>query len=72
LTNLIVNGIKYGRKNGFVQVSFHDLDENIMVEVTDNGIGIEKRTSPRIFERFTGLINRVHANRVAQAWAFPL
>lgn len=52
LTNLIVNGIKYGKKNGFVHVSFHDLDDNIMVEVTDNGIGIEKKFLPRIFERF--------------------
>jgi two-component system, OmpR family, phosphate regulon sensor histidine kinase PhoR len=52
LTNLIVNGIKYGRKKGFVQVSFYDLEDNIMVEVTDNGIGIEKKYLPRIFERF--------------------
>ena len=52
LTNLIVNGIKYGKKNGFVHVYFHDLDDNIMVEVTDNGIGIEKKNLPRIFERF--------------------
>ena len=52
LTNLIVNGIKYGRKNGFVHVSFHDIDENIIVEVTDNGIGIAKKDLPRIFERF--------------------
>jgi two-component system, OmpR family, phosphate regulon sensor histidine kinase PhoR len=52
LTNLIVNGIKYGRKKGYVQVSFHDLEDNIMVEVTDNGIGIEKKNLPRIFERF--------------------
>lgn len=52
LTNLIVNGIKYSKKEGFVQVSFHDLEDNIMVEVTDNGIGIEKKYLPRIFERF--------------------
>jgi len=52
LTNLIVNGIKYGKKDGYVEVSFHDLDENIMVEVTDNGIGIAKKDLPRIFERF--------------------
>jgi two-component system, OmpR family, phosphate regulon sensor histidine kinase PhoR len=52
LTNLVVNGIKYGKKEGFVQVSFHDLEDNIMVEVTDNGIGIEKKYLPRIFERF--------------------
>ena len=52
LTNLIVNGIKYAQKSGFVQISFHDLDENIMVEITDNGIGIDKKDLPRIFERF--------------------
>ncbi|HDR51107.1 MAG TPA: sensor histidine kinase [Mariniphaga anaerophila] len=52
LTNLIVNGIKYGKKEGYVQVSFHDLDDNLMVEVSDNGIGIEKKHLPRVFERF--------------------
>ena len=52
LTNLVVNGIKYGRKGGYVHVSFYDLEENIMVEVTDNGIGVEKEHLPRIFERF--------------------
>ncbi len=52
LTNLIVNGIKYGKRNGYVHVTFHDLDDTIMVEVSDNGIGIEKRYLPRIFERF--------------------
>lgn len=52
LTNLIVNGIKYGKKEGYVQVSFHDMDDNLMVEVSDNGIGIEKKHLPRVFERF--------------------
>ena len=52
LTNLIVNGIKYGSKGGYVHVSFYDLEEHIMVEVTDNGIGVEKEQLPRIFERF--------------------
>ncbi len=52
LTNLVVNGIKYGRKKGFVKISFYDLHDSIMVEVADNGIGIEKEYLPRIFERF--------------------
>jgi len=52
LTNLIVNGIKYGKKKGNVNITFHDLEENIIVEVTDDGIGIDKKDLPRVFERF--------------------
>jgi len=52
LTNLIVNGIKYGKKSGFVKVSFYDFDDKIMIEVSDNGIGIGKKDLLRIFERF--------------------
>ena len=52
ITNLITNGIKYGKKHGFVRVGFYDFDEKIMVEVSDNGIGIDKKNLPRIFERF--------------------
>lgn len=52
LTNLIVNGIKYGKKKGYVHIRFHDFEENIIVEVSDNGIGIDKKDLPRIFERF--------------------
>ncbi|KAF0239557.1 MAG: hypothetical protein FD181_145 [Prolixibacteraceae bacterium] len=52
VTNLVVNAIKYGKKNGFVKVGFHDFDDKIMVEVSDNGIGIDKKDLHRVFERF--------------------
>ncbi|MCX6271994.1 MAG: ATP-binding protein [Bacteroidetes bacterium] len=52
LTNLVENSIKYGRENGNTRVSFFDMDENILVEVTDNGSGIEAANLPRLFERF--------------------
>ena len=52
MTNLVANAIKYGKKNGFVKVSFYDLKDTLMVEVMDNGIGVEKNDLPRIFERF--------------------
>lgn len=52
LTNLIVNSINYGRDNGVTKVSFMDMNENILVEVNDNGIGIPKEDIPRVFERF--------------------
>ena len=52
LTNLILNGIKYGKRKGYVKISFYDLSNNLMVEVADNGLGIDNRHLPRIFERF--------------------
>ncbi len=52
ISNLVVNGIKYGKKGGYVKVGFFDLDDHIVVEVQDNGIGVEKEQLPRIFERF--------------------
>lgn len=50
--NLIHNAINYGKEGGECVISFDDLDENILIEVTDNGPGIEAQHLPRLFERF--------------------
>lgn len=53
LINLVDNAIKYGRpKDSRIKLSFFDMDTNILVEVTDNGPGIESSELPRVFERF--------------------
>ena len=52
LVNLIVNAIKYGKEKGHVKVGFYDLDQNILIEVSDNGEGIAREHLPRLFERF--------------------
>ena len=52
LVNLLVNLIKYGWDGGSKLFGFYDMDENILVEVTDTGIGIEPQHLPRVFERF--------------------
>lgn len=52
IVNLIVNSIKYGKENGFTLVGLYDMDENVLIEITDNGIGIEEEHLPRLFERF--------------------
>ena len=59
LTNLISNSIKYGKTGGTTEIAWYDMDENVLVEVTDDGIGIEKEHLARLFERFY----RVDKNR---------
>jgi two-component system phosphate regulon sensor histidine kinase PhoR len=52
LTNLIINAINYGNKGGFIIISNHPIDNKILIEVEDNGIGITEEDTLRIFERF--------------------
>ncbi|MCB0806560.1 MAG: sensor histidine kinase [Bacteroidales bacterium] len=52
LNNLITNSIKYGKPDGHTHIGLYDMNENVLVEVSDNGIGIDKKHLPRIFERF--------------------
>jgi two-component system phosphate regulon sensor histidine kinase PhoR len=52
MNNLLVNSIFYGNKGGRTKVGIDELGDNILVEVTDDGIGMEEEEIPRIFERF--------------------
>jgi two-component system phosphate regulon sensor histidine kinase PhoR len=52
LVNLIKNSIAYGNENGKTQIRFSALDSLVLVEVTDDGPGIEQHELPRLFERF--------------------
>jgi two-component system, OmpR family, phosphate regulon sensor histidine kinase PhoR len=52
-TNIIENGIKYGKQNGTIEASFYNVDgNNVLIEISDNGDGIAEEHLPRIFERF--------------------
>jgi two-component system phosphate regulon sensor histidine kinase PhoR len=51
-TNLVVNSIKYGKDNGETEIRLLDMEDHVLVEVSDNGIGIGKEHLPRLFERF--------------------
>ncbi len=52
LNNLVINSIKYGHEKGNTTVEFLDMEDHILVEVSDNGTGIAEKDLPRIFERF--------------------
>jgi len=57
--NLISNSIKYGKEDGKTRVRFFDMDNNMLIEIADNGIGIEEDSLDRLCERFY----RVDKNR---------
>ena len=52
LTNLLTNSIKYGKEKGTTWIGIYVMDDHVLVEVTDNGIGIEEKHLSRLFERF--------------------
>lgn len=52
LVNLITNSIKYGKEGGKTTISINLFNEQVIVEIKDNGIGIDSKHLPRLFERF--------------------
>jgi two-component system phosphate regulon sensor histidine kinase PhoR len=52
VNNLIVNSLKYGREGGLTKVSFYVMDKQILIEISDNGLGIEEKHLNHLFDRF--------------------
>ena len=52
LDNLLDNAVKYSREHGDIRLQARGRDDQMVLSVTDNGIGIGKEDLPRIFERF--------------------
>jgi two-component system phosphate regulon sensor histidine kinase PhoR len=50
--NLITNSIKYGKENGRTVLKFKTIDDKVLIDVSDDGIGISAEHLPRLFERF--------------------
>lgn len=50
--NLISNAIKYTPNGGLVEISSFQEENNIVVEIKDNGIGVPQENIERIFDRF--------------------
>jgi two-component system phosphate regulon sensor histidine kinase PhoR len=52
MINLISNSIKYGKQPGSTAIKIFELHDQYLIEVTDDGIGIDEKHLPRLFERF--------------------
>ena len=52
LNNLVINAIKYGKDEDLILVGISSVENQILLEVMDEGPGIESQHLPRLFERF--------------------
>ncbi|HXB12406.1 MAG TPA: HAMP domain-containing sensor histidine kinase, partial [Bacteroidia bacterium] len=52
LRNLIDNAIKYSKEKPELYIQTHNVGRNLIVEVSDKGIGIEKEYHKKVFEKF--------------------
>jgi two-component system, OmpR family, sensor histidine kinase VicK len=63
ITNLISNAVKYSPAGGPVAIATRNDDDDIMISVRDEGIGIAREDLSRIFDRFerveTGIAGRI-------------
>lgn len=51
-TNILGNSIKFSKDGGVINVSIKQDNKNVMVRISDTGIGISLADQKRIFERF--------------------
>lgn len=61
-SNVINNGIFYGKENGTVTIEGKQTDTQIIITVTDDGIGISEEDLPNVFDRFYRAVNARDVN----------
>ena len=52
ILNIISNAIKYTDKHGEIEIQSYQNEDNLIIKISDNGIGIPDEDQERIFERF--------------------
>lgn len=60
-SNLVSNAIKYNKEKGWAAVRLRERDNEILAEISDEGIGISEEHLPRVFDEFYRVDGRRNA-----------
>ncbi len=68
VNNLLDNALKYSKENPVICLSTSNVANNLRIKIEDNGIGMNKETLNRIFEKFY----RAHTGNIHNVKGFGL
>lgn len=68
INNLLDNAVKYSKENLAIKLTTENSGSNLKIKIEDNGIGMNKETVNRIFEKFY----RAHTGNVHNVKGFGL
>ena len=57
ISNLIYNALKFTHERGKIEVEINDSVEEVEIRIKDNGIGIDEKELPKLFDRFYQVIS---------------